>query len=437
MTTFRSRLIAGVAATGLAAAGLAAASVPAPAAPAVPEQAQAPAKSSSQLRVMTVNLYLGSSLSPAINAALDPDGTLLDFLLGAAKVYDTAQKTDFPKRAKWIAKTVKELRPDVLSLNELTTWERSTGPEDKMPSYDFLEIFEDALAKQGLEYEVASRVFNANIGISKTIGIPYLNNDIEECSYDPTDPTTLILTACTVRMKDSDALMYNTESSGLQKKFFSDKQAKQKVGTFKSQVVIPVTDDVSLSFDRGYAAAKFSWQGKPVSILTSHLEVESQDGVGKPGKYGPKNWPSAVQVGQGKELLKKSKMFAKDTGGRVILLGDLNTDANGYYSPTYANLTKKYFKDSWKQVGKKFGKAKGATCCRSGALNTKKKVKGVKGPGKYMDSGDPVIPTRIDLALLRKATASNVGIAGVDVKSKRQPRWESDHNFYWADVTLK
>ena len=60
---------------------------------------------------MTVNLYVGSSLSPALNAAATPGAMLLDFLLGAADFYLTAQKTNFPKRAKWIAKTVEQVKP--------------------------------------------------------------------------------------------------------------------------------------------------------------------------------------------------------------------------------------------------------------------------------------------------------------------------------------
>ena len=67
-----------------------------------------------------------------------------------------------------------------------------------------------------------------------------------------------------------------------------------------------------------------------------------------------KIWPSQVQTGQAKELLKKSKKLTKENSGQAILLGDLNTDANGYYSPAYGNLPKNFFTDSWKQSDHNF-----------------------------------------------------------------------------------
>jgi endonuclease/exonuclease/phosphatase family metal-dependent hydrolase len=110
----------------------------------------------------------------------------------------------------------------------------------------------------------------------------------------------------------------------------------------------------------------------------------------------------------------------------VILAGDFNSDANGYVSPTYRNMTK-YFKESWKQAGGKFGEAKGATCCQSGTLKSTKRL----------DSGDPVIPTRIDLILNRKAVAVWKKIDGTKLMQKKQPVWQSDHYFYSAAINLK
>ena len=101
-----------------------------------------------------------------------------------------------------------------------------------------------------------------------------------------------------------------------------------------------------------------------------------------------------VQVAQGKELVKHAKKQAKKTDGRVILAGDFNSDANGYYSPTYKHMTK-YFEDTYLQAGGKKGKSVGATCCHLGTLDS----------DEPLDSGNPVVPTRIDLVLTRKATA--------------------------------
>jgi len=364
------------------------------------------------LNVMTLNLYLGGSLSEAINSAAN----IVEFLPAAAKVYDTAVKTDFPLRAQWIAKTVKKQNPDVITLNELTEWVASSSSGATLPSYDYLPILQDALANEGLDFQVASLSPNADIGYSDTVGIPYYNAKKPGC--DQLFPIEAAL-RCQVRLKDRDAILYNTASTDLQFTGTSDH------GNFKKQTTFEVAGSV-LSFKRGWASAAFTYRGKAVTVMTAHLEVESQDGKGKKNKYGPKNWPSKVQVAQGKQLLKIAKQKAKETDGRVILAGDLNSDANGYYSPTYRNLTKNYFKDSWKQAGGKFGKAVGATCCQTGTLKSSKRL----------DSGDPVIPTRIDLVLTRKAKAVWKRIDGKQLMQNKQPKWQSDHYFYAAAVRL-
>lgn len=367
------------------------------------------------LKVMTLNLYLGATLSEVMNSV----GNLGKFLPAAAKVYDTAIKTDFPLRAKWIAKRVKKQNPDVLALNELTEWVFTSTSGVNLPSYDYLQILQDALKNEGMNFEVGSLSHNADIGYSPTVGIPYFNLKQPGCDkFAPVDETGLL--RCQIRLKDRDAILYNTSSTDLVFTGASDH------GQFAKQQTFDVAGS-EISFSRGWASAGFTFRGKPVTILTSHLEVESQDGKGKKGRYGPKNWPSKVQVAQGEQLLKIAKRKAKHTDGRVILLGDLNSDANGYYSPTYANLTKKYFKDTWIQAGGKYGKSVGATCCQTGTLKS----------SKPLDSGDPVIPTRIDVILTHGAKAVWKRIDGKKRMQDKQPKWQSDHYFYAAAVNLK
>ncbi|HQR81128.1 MAG TPA: hypothetical protein PLT68_13010, partial [Actinomycetota bacterium] len=232
------------------------------------------------LKVMTLNLYLGASLSDVMNSV----GNISAFLPAAAKVYDTAVKTDFPLRAKWIAKTIKKQNPDVLALNELTQWQFTSTSGVDRPNYDFLQILQDALKNEGMNFEVGSLSNNADIGYSPTVGIPYFNPKQPGCDkFAPVDETGLL--RCQIRLKDRDAILYNTASTDLVFTGTSDH------GNFTRQLTFDVAGS-ELSFSRGWASAGFTYRGKPVTILTSHLEVESQDGKGKKGKYGPKNWPS-------------------------------------------------------------------------------------------------------------------------------------------------
>ena len=67
---------------------------------------------------MTQNLYLGSSLDPA----LVPDQTPAQFVGAVAQIYGTAVFTNFPKRAEAIADTVATEEPDLIGLQEVTNW---------------------------------------------------------------------------------------------------------------------------------------------------------------------------------------------------------------------------------------------------------------------------------------------------------------------------
>ena len=125
----RTRTFAASACAGLIGTGLLVAA-PAQAVKSAPDNA---------LHALTLNLYLGGSLGDAINAA----SNIVEFLPAAAKVYDTAIKTDFPLRAQWIAKTVKKQNPDIITLNELTEWVASSSSGATLPSYDYLPLLQE------------------------------------------------------------------------------------------------------------------------------------------------------------------------------------------------------------------------------------------------------------------------------------------------------
>ena len=75
--------------------------------------------------------------------------------------------------------------------------------------------------------------------------------------------------------------MYNAKSSQL-------KALKHKAsGNFKTQQTYSLSG-IPVSFNRGWTYRDFSYKGKPFTMMTSHLEVES----GTAGTTGENNWPS-------------------------------------------------------------------------------------------------------------------------------------------------
>jgi endonuclease/exonuclease/phosphatase family metal-dependent hydrolase len=255
----------------------------------------AQAKDKRELRVMTRNLYLGSSLDSATSAG-DPTA----FLIAVATIYATVQFTDFPTRANAIANEIFTNRPDIVGLQEVSNW-MSVGP-GAPPSLDFLAILQQALVDQGLSYSVAAVSNNANIG-----PIPLLL-----CSGP--------FPSCFLTFEDRDVILVNDDTAALE---ISNPQS----GRYATQQVL-TTPVGPLSFSRGWCSIDGKLEGKKFHFANTHLETEAAP---------------AVQEAQGREFL----AGPAKAGGAVIATGDFNSAADGSTTTTHADLTKSYFDDAW------------------------------------------------------------------------------------------
>jgi len=253
------------------------------------------AKDKRDLTVMTQNLYVGASVAP-VSAATTP----FEFILAVATVYSEVQFTDFPARADAIAADIEANEPDVIALQEVTTW-TSTGP-GAPPSLDFLAILQQDLAGRGLSYSVASTSNNANVG-----PVPLLL-------------CTGALGSCLLTLQDHDVILVNDSNPSLH-------TFHPQNGRYIAQQV-QTTPAGPLSFNRGWASIDGTLDGKAFRFVTTHLEIEQS---------------LAIQEAQGREFLDGP---AK-TGGAVIAAGDFNSAADGSTTATYANLTRAYFRDAW------------------------------------------------------------------------------------------
>ncbi len=255
--------------------------------------ATAQAKDKRDLTVMTQNLYLGASLAPVTTAT-----TPFDFLLGVATIYAEVQFTNFPARADAIAAEIEANAPDIVALQEVSTW-TSAGP-GAPPSLDFLAILQQDLAGRGLSYSVAATSTNASVG-----PVPLLF----PCSG-----------SCFLSLQDHDVILVNDSNVGLD-------TFHPQTGRYIAQQVT-ATPVGPLSFNRGWASIDGTLDGKAFRFVTTHLEIEDSP---------------AIQEAQARELL----AGPAKAGGAVIAAGDFNSAADGSTTATYANLTKAYFRDAW------------------------------------------------------------------------------------------
>jgi len=271
------------------------------------------AKEKRELEVMTENLYLGSSLRPAIQAT-----TLTEFITAVATIYGTVQFTDFPARAEAIADEIQDEQPDVIGLQEVEKW-TSTGP-GAPPSLDFLAILQKDLADRGLHYSVAAVSNNADIG-----PVPLAA------------PCSGTLGSCLLTLQDRDVILVNDDTPRLA-------VSNPGSGRYLTQLVL-TTPVGPLSFDRGWASIDGTFEDKSFHFVDTHLEEATSP---------------AIQEAQGNEFLQGP---AK-ADGAVIAVGDFNSAADGSSTTTYADLTRSYFTDAWDtNPGDP-----GLTCCQDSDL---------------------------------------------------------------------
>jgi len=328
-------------------------------------------KSKRDLTVMTRNLYLGSSLGPALEAKT-PEG----FVEAVARIYATVQYTNFPQRAEAIADEIQKEEPDLIGLQEVTKW--TTAGVNPPPGYDFLAILEGELAARGLDYSVGSIAHNANIGPAPLVS--------ETC------PVVSGQFTCSVQLEDRDAILVNDDTPGLT---WSNPQS----GRYTAQQVIE-SPAGPLSFDRGWASIDAKLKGLPFRFVDTHLETEESP---------------LVQEAQAAEFL-----AGPGKGGTIVATGDFNSASDGSTTASYALLTAPgKFRDAWDEA--ELGP--GSSCCQESNVIPQ------LAPGQ-LNNPVSTLKTRIDLILSRGAARSSgdeAELVGDTPFQATPPFWPSDH----------
>ena len=100
-----------------------------------------------RLSVLSWNIYLGADLTP-LAGGITPAAVSLVFRQFLA--------TNFPDRAKALARQIASSKPDLIGLQEAERWELKI-PDFPIVIYDFVELLLYELKESGLHYEIAAR----------------------------------------------------------------------------------------------------------------------------------------------------------------------------------------------------------------------------------------------------------------------------------------
>jgi endonuclease/exonuclease/phosphatase family metal-dependent hydrolase len=283
------------------------------------------------LRVMTQNLYIGADVTNIVNTA---DFTQLPAVVH--QVFATVGASDFPARARAFAEQVKDARPDVIGLQEVSLirvqeqsdfFQGNPQPATEVKA-DYLQIVLHALAARGLHYKVAGVVDDIDqelpaFGDLDGDGVPGL--------YDLrlTDRDVILVRS---RIEVSNVTPYN----------------------YAASIYYP-TPAGDITYTRGAIAVDAQVRGQSYRLVNTHLEVRYDDNV------------AVIQALQMQELLG----MVRDETRRLVLMGDLNASPENT-PDTYWGLPTPYqqaqlagLSDIWLSGGK----GDGYTCCHSELLN--------------------------------------------------------------------
>ncbi len=241
------------------------------------------------VKVMTRNLYIGADFSPVLSAT-----SFEELAIKVAQIYGEVQETDFPARAKVLAKEIQEADPYLIGLQEVALLR--TGTPATAVEYDFLVSLQDELSSLGLHYSVVIAQTELDVEAPSALGfnIRFTLRDVILAKANlPPDELTL---------SNANSAHYDTTLS------------------------LPTVAG-PLTFPRGWLSVDATVNRRTFRFINTHLEAF----------YAP------VRFAQSTELLDGPA----DTPLPVILVGDLNSGPGDTGLSAFANLTGAGLVDTW------------------------------------------------------------------------------------------
>ncbi|UCC73825.1 MAG: endonuclease/exonuclease/phosphatase family protein [Gemmatimonadota bacterium] len=318
-----------------------------------------------EFTVMTRNIYVGSDIDLLMLAP-----SLEEIPLLAAEAWLAIQGTDFADRVEALADEIEAAGPHLVGLQEVSLF-RAQSPGDFLVGnpqpattvvLDHLDLLLDALEARGLSYR--------EVAVSQGM-------DVEvPMAVSPTEFDDMRLTDHEVILARNDVYVSNVDERNF---------------TTNLEIELGGPGGPALTVLRGWVAVDATTGGKTVRFVSTHLE---------PPEYAP-----AVQLAQAAELMSE---LAGETLP-VIVLGDLNSNADGTSTTTYADFLAAGYSDAWAEAGA----GAGLTCCHQDDLQ----------------NATTELVKRIDYILFRGALeALSADVVGDDPAERTAGGlWASDH----------
>jgi endonuclease/exonuclease/phosphatase family metal-dependent hydrolase len=339
------------------------------------------------VNVMTRNLYLGADLGPALASK-----TQAEFFEANGAIYRQVEATNFPVRAKGLAKEILETEPDLVGLQEVALWReglpsvdpvRTGKPSATIVKYDFLKLLLAQLNKKGAKYRtvVVQDEFDFEAPANAN-GIP---------GDGPPGSILLANTEINGRLTMRDVILARVGAGVV--------TSKPTSGNFVNPLVVDVAG-TKVPVTRGWTAVDAKVRGsKKFHFVNSHLEAFDNEA----------EVPS-FRAKQAGELVAPGG--PADSKLPVVLLGDFNSDVKTEVKPgdgqAYRVLTGAGFRERREPTPN--------TCC----LSTSYDLKTGGGRAEFDHTVDHVMT---DTPKKIKLIDSEV----TGLKKAKTGWWDSDH----------
>jgi endonuclease/exonuclease/phosphatase family metal-dependent hydrolase len=299
-----------------------------------------PASKGTNVKVMTRNLYLGADLAPAIQST-----STAGFISANGGILRQVDATNFPVRAKGLAKEIIEAEPDLVGLQEVALWRTAppslgpvlnNKPEATTVKYDFLALLLAQLNKGETRYRAV--VVQPEFDFEAPA-------DANEVPGDgPGGAGVLANAEVNGRLTMRDVILARV-GAGV-------KTTRPESDTFANLLVVKVAGSTEVTVNRGWTRVDATVRGsRPIRFVNTHLEA-----------FDDRNVVPSVRAKQAGELVA--------TGGPatgklpVILVGDLNSDVKTETAPgdgqAFQALTEAGFRER--------STYKPLSCCISGSV---------------------------------------------------------------------
>jgi endonuclease/exonuclease/phosphatase family metal-dependent hydrolase len=279
--------------------------------------APASAAPKGQVKVMTRNLYLGSDLTPALEAS----GTT-ELAIAAQRIWDAVHQTDFPTRAKLLAGEIAKAKPDLVGLQEVALWRGDyVGPQDgpqtaaTTTEVDFLALLMKQLKKKGADYRIVQKQQEMDIESPLSAYLTSCDDEFDEwparCAADG-------------RLTMRDVILANdSKKANVKTKF---EHSAQYPDDDSLQVV--VAGVLPVVVHRGWEFTEANVRGTKFRFLNTHLEAFDNGTFGSTGK-------GEVREAQANDLVQElgdpgvavpGPATEQSAGTPVVAVGDFNSD---------------------------------------------------------------------------------------------------------------